>query len=289
MANGKGKGKADRSNDNTSNNPKSNSSSRNIKKGKSNQTDGGDHANDHNDEQEEEEDNERTPLLNRNRQDGNDGGQHSEESDDNDNDSDSDNESEESQDSIVSNLGDFSIQPRDLANCLSEKDVNALLELGGSSSSSSSSKAQSKDGRSPSSQSIKSLLEALQTDPEKGLSDDQYSENGSQERIRVYGKNKLPEREVKSFWRFLWEAFCDKVLIILTVAAAISFALGMWQDFGPQHDPDEPRVNWVEGVAISESSLFRSVSSSHSRKQYQLMLVFDSDRYRHRHRHVFRK
>lgn len=38
----------------------------------------------------------------------------------------------------------------------------------------------------------------------------------------------------------------------MIVAAAVSFALGMWQDFGPQHDPDEPRVNWVEGVAISK-------------------------------------
>jgi Ca2+-transporting ATPase len=41
------------------------------------------------------------------------------------------------------------------------------------------------------------------------------------------------------------------MLISITVAAAVSFALGMYQDFGPQHDPDEPRVNWVEGVAIS--------------------------------------
>jgi Ca2+-transporting ATPase len=30
----------------------------------------------------------------------------------------------------------------------------------------------------------------------------------------------------------------------------------MYQDFGPNHDPKEPRVNWVEGVAISESILF---------------------------------
>jgi Ca2+-transporting ATPase len=192
----------------------------------------------HNDEQES---NERTPLLNRDGQDDehdndNTGDEHSSSEEDGDND----------QDTIVSNLGDFAIQPRDLANCLSDKDVDGLLKL---ASSSSNNNNNSQDG---SSSSVQSLLEALQTDEKNGLSSDQCSEQGAEERIRVYGQNKLPEREMKSFWRFLWEAFCDKVLIILSVAAAVSFALGMWQDFGPQHDPDEPRVNWVEGVAISE-------------------------------------
>lgn len=189
--------------------------------------------------------------MNRNRQgDGNNSRENETHSDNDDDDDDDDNDND--QDTVVSNLGDFSIQPRDLANCLSDKDVEGLLKLGASSSASSTSSSSKKQNGSSNNQSTKSLLEALQTDEEKGLSSDQYSKDGAEERIRVYGRNKLPEREVKSFLRFLWEAFCDKVLIILTVAAAVSFALGMWQDFGPQHDPEEPRVNWVEGVAISE-------------------------------------
>lgn len=184
---------------------------------------------------------ERTPLLSRDRQADSDDEGHDSDNDDNSNDSDDDDE-----DTIISNLGDFAIQPRDLANCLSDKDVDGLLKLATSSSQDSAST--SKDGGA-----LQSFLQALQTDDKKGLSSDQYSEEGAEERIRVYGRNKLPEREMKPFWRFLWEAFCDKVLIILSVAAAVSFALGMWQDFGPQHDPEEPRVNWVEGVAISKS------------------------------------
>jgi magnesium-transporting ATPase (P-type) len=189
-----------------------------------------------NDEQDSDE---RTPLLRRDQQEGSDNaGNGQSNKDDDDDDDDDDNEDEIT---IISDLGDFSIQPKDLSDCLSDKNVDGLLKLAGNNDS-------SKGG-------TKSLLDALQTDESKGLSNDQYSEEGSEERIRIYGKNKLPEREMKSFLRFLWEAFCDKVLIILTIAAGISFALGMWQDFGPQHDPDEPRVNWVEGVAISEQSL----------------------------------
>lgn len=187
--------------------------------------------------------------MSRNRQ--GDGNDNRDDEGQSDNDDDDDDDNDNDQDTVVSNLGDFSIQPRDLANCLSDKAVDGLLKLGSSSSASSSSNSKKQNGSS-NNQSTKLLLDALQTDAENGLSSDQYSKEGAEERIRVYGRNKLPEREVKSFLRFLWEAFCDKVLIILTVAAAVSFALGMWQDFGPQHDPKEPRVNWVEGVAISE-------------------------------------
>ena len=40
------------------------------------------------------------------------------------------------------------------------------------------------------------------------------------------------------------------IQILLSVAAIISLALGLFQDFGPGHEPDEPQVEWVEGVAI---------------------------------------
>jgi len=225
----------------------------------------------------EQESNERTPLLNRNGQDGGDS--------DNDETSSAgeDEQGNDDQDTVVSNLGDFTIQPRDLANCLSDKDVDGLLKLGSSNSSSQGNS--SKDGGG----AVQSLLEALQTDAQNGLSSDQCSEQGAEERIRVYGKNKLPEREMKSFWRFLWEAFCDKVLIILTVAAAVSFALGMWQDFGPQHDPDEPRVNWVEGVAISELSSLAMYTSSLLTLLSLRSLSPSSDGYRHCNSHLLRQ
>ncbi|THH15336.1 hypothetical protein EW146_g5119 [Bondarzewia mesenterica] len=69
-------------------------------------------------------------------------------------------------------------------------------------------------------------------------------------RRRVYGENVLPIRKSKSLLLLMWLALKDKVLILLSVAAIVSLALGFFQDFGTPRDPDEPPVDWVEGVAI---------------------------------------
>ncbi|KXN81316.1 Calcium-transporting ATPase 2 [Leucoagaricus sp. SymC.cos] len=70
------------------------------------------------------------------------------------------------------------------------------------------------------------------------------------DRKRVFGENLLPRRRSKSLLQLMWLALKDKVLVLLSIAAAISLALGLFQDFGPSRDPDEPPVDWVEGVAI---------------------------------------
>lgn len=49
----------------------------------------------------------------------------------------------------------------------------------------------------------------------------------------------------------MWSAYKEKVLIVLTVAAAISLALGLYETFGVSHPPGSPTpVDWVEGMAI---------------------------------------
>ncbi|KAK0222080.1 Ca-transporting ATPase [Armillaria fumosa] len=71
------------------------------------------------------------------------------------------------------------------------------------------------------------------------------------ERRRVYGPNVLPERRSKSLLQLMWTALKDKVLILLSIAAVVSLALGFFQDFGVARDEsDGPPVDWVEGVAI---------------------------------------
>ncbi|KAF2754631.1 calcium transporting P-type ATPase-like protein [Pseudovirgaria hyperparasitica] len=69
------------------------------------------------------------------------------------------------------------------------------------------------------------------------------------DRIRAFKDNRLPERKSKSFFRLAWMAFNDKILILLTIAALISLALGIFESTQP-HPNGEPRVEWVEGVAI---------------------------------------
>ncbi|KAL6689902.1 cation transporting ATPase [Trichoderma pleuroticola] len=69
------------------------------------------------------------------------------------------------------------------------------------------------------------------------------------DRKRVFGENRLPERKSKSILQLAWIALHDHVLILLSVAAIVSLALGLYQTFG-QTEHEGAKVEWVEGVAI---------------------------------------
>ena len=72
-----------------------------------------------------------------------------------------------------------------------------------------------------------------------------------QDRIRVHGRNTLPPKKATPLLRLIWNAYNDTVLIVLTIAAAISLALGLYETFGAEHPPGSPTpVDWVEGLAI---------------------------------------
>ncbi|KAI1373569.1 calcium-translocating P-type ATPase [Hypoxylon crocopeplum] len=70
------------------------------------------------------------------------------------------------------------------------------------------------------------------------------------DRKRVYGDNRIPEKKGKSFLQLVWITYNDKVLILLSVAAIVSLAVGLYQTFGGQHENGQPSVEWIEGVAI---------------------------------------
>jgi Ca2+-transporting ATPase len=74
-------------------------------------------------------------------------------------------------------------------------------------------------------------------------------DGGFADRKRVFGENRLPERKSKSFLQLAWIALQDRVLILLSVAAVVSLALGLYQTFG-QTQHEGAKVEWVEGVAI---------------------------------------
>ncbi|TEA13833.1 Calcium-transporting ATPase 2 [Colletotrichum sidae] len=73
---------------------------------------------------------------------------------------------------------------------------------------------------------------------------------GFADRKRVYRDNRLPDTKQKSLLQLVWITYNDKILILLTIAAVVSLALGLYETFGQEHQPGEPRVEWVEGVAI---------------------------------------
>ncbi|KAK4118045.1 calcium-translocating P-type ATPase [Parathielavia appendiculata] len=70
------------------------------------------------------------------------------------------------------------------------------------------------------------------------------------DRKRIFRDNRLPEKKAKSLLELAWITYNDKVLILLTVAAVVSLALGLYQTLGVEHEPGAAKVEWVEGVAI---------------------------------------
>ena len=77
-----------------------------------------------------------------------------------------------------------------------------------------------------------------------------HKETSFADRKRVFSDNRLPVRKPKNIFQLAWMAYNDKVLILLTCAAVISLALGLYQTFGVKHEPGQPAVEWIEGVAI---------------------------------------
>jgi Ca2+-transporting ATPase len=70
------------------------------------------------------------------------------------------------------------------------------------------------------------------------------------DRKRVFSDNRLPVKKGKSLLQLMWITYNDKVLILLSIAAAVSLVVGLYQTFGTYHGDGEPKIEWVEGVAI---------------------------------------
>ncbi|KAI5959051.1 PMC1 [Candida pseudojiufengensis] len=126
---------------------------------------------------------------------------------------------------------DYNITPAELIPLHDPKSLKYLYEIGG----------------------FDKLCNLLNTNLNKGL--DNHNSKDLDIRRSNFGINKLPQKVSKSFFQLCYEAFKDKVLIILSIAAIVSLALGLYETFGSgTHYDDEgkplPKVDWVEGVAI---------------------------------------
>lgn len=73
------------------------------------------------------------------------------------------------------------------------------------------------------------------------------AEDSFSDRKRMFKDNRLPEKKPKSIFALAWLAFKDKVIILLSVAAVVSLALGIYQSV---ERVDNETIQWVEGVAI---------------------------------------
>lgn len=79
------------------------------------------------------------------------------------------------------------------------------------------------------------------------------------DRKRVFGDNRLPQIAQKSFFRLLWIAFNDKLIILLTISATISLAIGIYQS---TDSSGASRVEWVDGVTIVVAILVIIIASA---------------------------
>ncbi|CAG8471784.1 8508_t:CDS:2 [Ambispora gerdemannii] len=104
------------------------------------------------------------------------------------------------------------------------------------------------------------------------------------QRKRVFGVNVLPTKKTKNIFELMWIAMQDKILIILTFAAFLSLGLGLYEDFGPNSNKkaDEPKIKWVEGVAIIIAILIvvmvGSINDWQKEKQFQRLNAKKEDR-----------
>lgn len=75
----------------------------------------------------------------------------------------------------------------------------------------------------------------------------QRAEDSFFDRKRIFKDNRLPAKKSKSIFELAWIAYNDKVIILLTVAAVVSLALGIYESITSKTGE---KVQWVEGVAI---------------------------------------
>ncbi|KAI8078906.1 PMCA-type calcium-translocating P-type ATPase [Halteromyces radiatus] len=133
---------------------------------------------------------------------------------------------------------------------------------------------------------VERICNLLRVDPSIGLSADEDRERSSSipfiKRQQVFGRNILPQAISKSFLQLLWAAYNDKTLIMLTIASIVSLAIGIWEDWSPSHNPDDPRVGWVEGtailVAVFTVILTNAINDYEKEKQFKKLNAKKEDR-----------
>ncbi|KAK4127944.1 calcium-translocating P-type ATPase [Parathielavia appendiculata] len=157
----------------------------------------------------------------------------------------------------------FTLTPGHLTKLIDPKSITVLHQLGGLRGLETGLRTNVQTGLSADETTLHPLASSQQPQPSNQAAPDrlplpvpghnkQDDSDQYASRRRVFGVNRLPERQSKSFLKLAWIALQDRVLILLSVAAAISLALGLYQTFSGHHKEEEgqARVEWIEGVAI---------------------------------------
>uniref|UniRef100_A0A1D1Y7D9 Calcium-transporting ATPase n=1 Tax=Anthurium amnicola TaxID=1678845 RepID=A0A1D1Y7D9_9ARAE len=160
----------------------------------------------------------------------------------------------------------FKFKPEELSELVDPKNQELLEKYGGT----------------------KKILEGLRVDSAVGLSSDEGLDTNNpkskrfQERQKYFGKNVLPKVAQRSLLSLIWEAYQDKILILLSIAALVSLIVGISEDYSPRHPKDEPRVGWVDGtaiiVAVAAVVLTNAINDYQKEKQFRKLNAKKEDR-----------
>ncbi|KAG6042097.1 hypothetical protein E4U41_005645 [Claviceps citrina] len=106
------------------------------------------------------------------------------------------------------------------------------------------------------------------------------------DRKRIFGANRLPRRRQKSFVKLMWIAFNDKLLILLTISACISLAIGIYQSVTAEEGYSN--IEWVDGVTVVIAIVIIILASAANDWQKNHKFEKLNERKKHREVTVFR-
>ncbi|CAB4486632.1 PMCA-type calcium-translocating P-type ATPase [Rhizophagus irregularis] len=160
----------------------------------------------------------------------------------------------------------FKYSPEELGQLIDPKSPDLLREYGGT----------------------EAIVKSLRVDPAVGISSDEGLDTDNpkskpfQTRREYYGRNILPEVKPRSLLSLIWEAYQDKILILLSIAALVSLAVGIHEDYSSRHPEGEPRIGWVDGtaiiVAVAAVVLTNAINDYQKEKQFRKLNAKKEDR-----------
>lgn len=116
--------------------------------------------------------------------------------------------------------------------------------------------------------SVQEIAAKLHSNTRTGLTDDQARLNR-----QIYGSNRLPDKELKSFLEHLQDTLEDVTIIILCIGAFISIMIGVWQG-----ETSELVQGFAIVAAVCIVSGVGAVQNWKQDKEFQSLNKFKQDR-----------
>ncbi|KAI7878578.1 PMCA-type calcium-translocating P-type ATPase [Lichtheimia hyalospora FSU 10163] len=119
-------------------------------------------------------------------------------------------------------------------------------------------------------------------DPHYGIHNDDLDKDHFIERKEAFGYNETPSVPEQTIISLIWAAYNDQTLIMLSIASLVSLVVGIWEDHSINHPADEPKVGWVDGVAIIVAVavvvITNAINDYEKNKQFRKLTAKKEDR-----------